>query len=105
MTESAEQAAGLPMAALEATGLERPTVGLPVAAEAVEAALSLGEEAARARRDELIPIIRRANDLYYVSDAPELSDAEYDLLMRELVAIEAAFPPLVTLDSIATSSR
>ena len=74
--------AGLPTAALEATGLE-----LPVAAEAVEAALSLGEEAARARRDELVPIIRRANELYYVSDAPELSDAEYDQLMRELVAI------------------
>jgi DNA ligase (NAD+) len=94
MTESAEQAAGLPTAALEATGLE-----LPVAAEAVEAALSLGEEAARARRDELVPIIRRANDLYYVSDAPELSDAEYDLLMRELVAIEAAYPALLTPDS------
>ncbi|HEX7431654.1 MAG TPA: NAD-dependent DNA ligase LigA [Candidatus Limnocylindrales bacterium] len=94
MTEPVEQAAGLPTAALEATGL-----GLPVAAEAVEAALRLGEERARARRDELVPIIRRANELYYVSDAPELSDAEYDLLMRELVAIEAAFPPLVTPDS------
>ncbi len=94
MTEPVEQAAGLPTAALEATGLE-----LPVAAEAVEAALRLGEERARARRDELVPIIRRSNELYYVSDAPELSDAEYDLLMCELVAIEAAFPPLVTPDS------
>jgi DNA ligase (NAD+) len=94
VTEPVEQAAGLPTAALEATGL-----GLPVAAEAVEAALRLGEERARARRDELVPIIRRANELYYVSDAPELSDAEYDLLMRELVVIEAAFPPLVTPDS------
>jgi len=94
VTEPVEQAAGLPTAALEATGL-----GLPVAAEAVEAALRLGEERARARRDELVPIIRRANELYYVSDAPELSDAEYDLLMRELVALEAAFPPLVTPDS------
>jgi len=94
VTEPVEQAAGLPTAALEATGL-----GLPVAAEAMEAALRLGEERARARRDELVPIIRRANELYYVSDAPELSDAEYDLLMRELVAIEAAFPPLVTPDS------
>jgi DNA ligase (NAD+) len=94
VTEPVEQAAGLPTAALEATGL-----GLPVAAEAVEAALRLGEERARARCDELVPIIRRANELYYVSDAPELSDAEYDLLMRELVAIEAAFPSLVTPDS------
>ena len=75
------------------------SVGLPVAAGAVEAAAALGPEAARARRDELVPIIRRANELYYVADAPELSDAEYDGLMRELVAIEAAFPELVTPDS------
>ena len=75
------------------------SIGLPVAAGAVEAARALGHEAARGRRDELVPIIRRANDLYYVADAPELSDAEYDALMRELVAIEAAFPELVTPDS------
>jgi DNA ligase (NAD+) len=74
-------------------------VGLPVAAEAVEAALALGEDGARSRRDELVPVIRRANELYYAADAPELSDAEYDRLMRELVAVETAFPALVTPDS------
>ena len=74
-------------------------VGLPVAAEAVEAALALGEDGARARRDELVPVIRRANEMYYAADAPELSDAEYDRLMRELVAVETAFPALVTPDS------
>jgi DNA ligase (NAD+) len=74
-------------------------VGLPVAAEAVESARGLGEEGARRRRDELVPVIRRANELYYVADAPELSDAEYDRLMRELVAIETAYPALVTPDS------
>ena len=82
MSESAEQA-----------------VGLPVAGEVVEAALALGEEGARGRHDELVPAIRRANELYYTADAPELSDAEYDGLMRELVAIETAFPVLVTPDS------
>ncbi len=76
-----------------------PAVGLPVAGEAVEAALGLGEEGGRRRRDVLVPLIRRANELYYVADAPELSDAEYDSLMRELVAIETAFPALVTPDS------
>ena len=76
-----------------------PTVGLPVAAEAVEAARTMGEEDARRRRDELIAIIRRANEMYYVADAPELSDAEYDRLMRELVAVETAFPNLVGPDS------
>ena len=75
------------------------SVGLPVADDAVEAARALGLEAARRRRDELVPIIRRANELYYVDDAPELSDAEYDGLMRELVAIEAAFAELATPDS------
>ena len=78
---------------------EAPLETLPVAAEAVEQANALGEEGARSRRDELIPIIRRANELYYVADAPELSDAEYDRLMRELVAIETAFPILVSPDS------
>ena len=82
MTESIEQSAGL-----------------PVAAEAVEAALALGEAVARGRRDELVPVISRANELYYVADAPQLSDAEYDRLMRELVAIETAFPALATPDS------
>jgi DNA ligase (NAD+) len=74
-------------------------VGLPVADDAVEAARALGEDGARRRRDELVPAIRRANELYYVADAPEISDADYDRLMRELVALETAFPSLVTPDS------
>ena len=72
---------------------------LPVGADAVEAARALGVQGARSRRDEIVPVIRRANDLYYGADAPELSDAEYDGLIRELAAIEAAFPTLTTPDS------
>ncbi len=41
----------------------------------------------------------RANYLYYVKDAPEISDAEYDRLLRALEALEAAHPELVTPDS------
>jgi DNA ligase (NAD+) len=89
VTESAEQT----VEALAGQG------SLPVAAEAVDAALALGEDGARRRRDELVPIIRRANELYYQSDSPELSDAEYDGLMRELVALETAWPALLTSDS------
>ena len=37
--------------------------------------------------------------LYYVLDAPEISDAEYDAMMRELQALEAAHPELITDDS------
>jgi DNA ligase (NAD+) len=43
--------------------------------------------------------IRRHEELYYVHAAPELSDAEFDALMRELQALEAAHPELVTADS------
>ncbi len=43
--------------------------------------------------------LRRHNKLYYVDDNPEVSDAEYDRLMRRLQEIEAARPELVTPDS------
>lgn len=51
------------------------------------------------RVEELKEIINHHNYRYYVLDAPEVSDAEYDQLMRELVEIEAAHPELVTPDS------
>lgn len=43
--------------------------------------------------------IRAADHAYYVLDAPILSDAEYDRLMRELEDLEAAHPELLTPDS------
>lgn len=43
--------------------------------------------------------IRHHEYLYYVQDAPELSDAEFDVLMNELKRIEAANPELITPDS------
>jgi len=43
--------------------------------------------------------LRRHEHLYYVLDAPELSDAEYDLRMNRLRALEAAHPSLITPDS------
>jgi len=43
--------------------------------------------------------INRANHAYYVLDAPEISDAEYDRLFRELQALEAAHPDLRSPDS------
>jgi DNA ligase (NAD+) len=65
----------------------------------VAAAEALDPAAAGRRHAELAEAVRQANRLYYVDDAPELSDAEYDRLMRELVALEAAFPDLATPDS------
>ena len=43
--------------------------------------------------------IRRHEHLYYVLDAPEISDADFDLMMQELKRLEAAHPELVTPDS------
>lgn len=54
---------------------------------------------AAARAGELREEIRRHERAYYVEDRPEITDAEYDALMRELRALEEAHPDLVTPDS------
>jgi DNA ligase (NAD+) len=46
-------------------------------------------------RDE----IRRHDELYYVGNAPEISDREYDQLLENLQKLEAAHPELITFDS------
>lgn len=51
------------------------------------------------RVSELRAAIRRHNDLYYGSDAPEISDSEYDQMVRELRDLEAAHPELVDAES------
>ena len=51
------------------------------------------------RVDELRELIRRHEHAYYVLDAPEVSDAEYDALFKELRAIEDARPDLISADS------
>ena len=43
---------------------------------------------------ELRAEIRRHEELYYLHDAPELTDAEFDGLMRELASLEATHPEL-----------
>jgi DNA ligase (NAD+) len=55
--------------------------------------------AARTRVDELRRLIAHHDHLYYALDRPEVSDAEYDALMGELRALEAAHPELVAPDS------
>ncbi|WP_105660285.1 NAD-dependent DNA ligase LigA [Cronobacter dublinensis] len=48
---------------------------------------------------QLRTTLRHHEFLYHVMDAPEVPDAEYDRLMRELRALEEAHPELVTPDS------
>ncbi len=56
-------------------------------------------EVARRRVEELRRLIARHDYLYHVLDRPEISDAEYDALVRELVSLETRFPQLLTPDS------
>jgi DNA ligase (NAD+) len=51
------------------------------------------------RAEELRETIRYHNERYFGQDEPEISDAEYDLLSRELVELEAQHPEIVTPDS------
>lgn len=51
------------------------------------------------RIDHLREEIRRHEELYYVHAAPEISDADFDALMRELQQLEVAHPDLLTPDS------
>ncbi len=53
----------------------------------------------RARAKELAELIDEHRYRYYVLDAPVLSDGEYDLLERELIALETTHPELRTPDS------
>ena len=53
----------------------------------------------RGRIEELREQIRYHNRRYYVEDAPEISDAEYDALYKELESLEGEHPELVTPDS------
>lgn len=56
--------------------------------------LDAGERAATLREE-----LRRHERLYYVEDNPEISDAEFDRLMRELRDLETADPKLIVSDS------
>src|SRR5258708_2105222 len=65
----------------------------------VESAVRLAGPAERQRAEDLAAQIHRANYLYHAKDAPEISDAAYDALLRELRLLEETFPELVSPDS------
>ena len=47
---------------------------------------------------QLRETVRHHEHQYYVLDAPDISDAEYDVLVRELQALETVHPELITTD-------
>ncbi|MGD0911831.1 MAG: NAD-dependent DNA ligase LigA [Terracidiphilus sp.] len=56
-------------------------------------------DAAAKQIEKMREQLRRHEHLYYVLDAPEVSDAEYDALMNQLKRLEAEHPELITPDS------
>src|SRR6516162_10326453 len=54
---------------------------------------------AAARADSLRAQIEEANYRYFVFDDPQITDAEYDALLRELIDLETKHPELLTPDS------
>ena len=54
---------------------------------------------AKQRIDELKEILNEANRSYYILDAPEISDFEYDKLIQELIVLEEEYPEYKTQDS------
>lgn len=77
----------------------RDREGIWATAEVKAVQTDPSDEAARKRLEELRRLIDHHNYRYHVLDDPEVSDAEYDRLMRELRELEAQYPQWVTPDS------
>ena len=73
-----------------------PSTGTPSTGTPSDAALTPADQR---RWADLVEQVNAARTHYYLHDAPTISDAEYDELYRELVALETAHPQLITGDS------
>ncbi|MBQ9462963.1 MAG: NAD-dependent DNA ligase LigA [Bacteroidales bacterium] len=59
----------------------------------------MGKDEAQRRIEELRILLRENSRKYYVENAPDMSDQEFDFLMHELEALEAAYPEFYSPDS------
>lgn len=66
---------------------------------AVKGSAESGTDESAERARELRGLIEYHNEQYFVFDAPEVADAEFDALVKELRELEGAHPELVTPDS------
>jgi DNA ligase (NAD+) len=85
--------------ASEATARTAAETGARTAEAAPGVAAELPAAAAVSRAAELRHEIRHHDYLYYVRDAPEIADEQYDRLFRELQALEERYPELRSPDS------
>ena len=60
----------------------------------------MASEAIKKKVEKLREEIEYHNYLYYILDQPEISDAQYDRLMREMEKLEEQFPELGSLNSL-----
>jgi DNA ligase (NAD+) len=60
---------------------------------------SITKKEARERIEKLRKVIDEKRYEYHTLDTPSVTDAQYDSLMRELVALEQKFPELMTISS------
>ncbi len=59
----------------------------------------MNQNVAASRMAELARLLEYHSRLYYVLDAPEISDYDYDMMFRELVTLEEQYPELADLNS------
>jgi DNA ligase (NAD+) len=78
---------------------DRPSPSYPAAPRGPLPLPQAGEGQVAERLAFLAAEIARHNRLYHSEDAPEISDADYDALVRENAALEAEYPHLVRADS------
>ncbi len=89
----------MPAAEIQRKPMITEIIPEPVTETAPETEIARAADAEIRLADELRQQINRANYLYYAQDAPELSDAAYDGLMRQLRELEETYPELVSPDS------
>jgi DNA ligase (NAD+) len=73
--------------------------GIPVGLDSTLIIVEMPSTDAGQEIEELRDQLRHHEHLYYVLDQPEITDAEYDALMRRLQGLEAQHPELITPDS------
>jgi DNA ligase (NAD+) len=92
---------GLPPPESAGEGIEDEN-GVPVARDSTLIIVhpkKAEKQSAQREIEELRETLRHHEHLYYVADQPEITDAEYDGMMRRLQQLEAEHPELITPDS------